>query len=144
MFTSSNLLELHVGVNYFTDILYLCDGRFNQLHTLYVNVYQIQYPNLIIDNTKKRPNLKCFSLYSITETYAYDDLIIPLLHRMSNLEKLYLYLFCEREVFIDGSEMKINIINHMPRLNTLTFNIHSSIYFNNQINLKSNGDIQKF
>ncbi|CAF4387671.1 unnamed protein product, partial [Rotaria sp. Silwood2] len=51
MFTSSNLLELHVGVNYFTDILYLCDGRFNQLHTLYVNVYQIQYPNLIIDNT---------------------------------------------------------------------------------------------
>ncbi|CAF3334282.1 unnamed protein product [Rotaria sp. Silwood2] len=31
----------------------------------------------------------------------------------------------------------------MPLLNTLTFNIHSSIYFNNQIDLISNEDIQK-
>ena len=32
--TSSNLLELHILVHDFKDLLYLLDGRFNQLHTL--------------------------------------------------------------------------------------------------------------
>ena len=36
--TSSNLLELHILVDHFNDLLYLLDGRFNQLHTLNVNI----------------------------------------------------------------------------------------------------------
>ena len=48
---SSNLLELHVNLQYFTDCLYLCDGRFNQLHTLDVNILRIQSSNLMINNT---------------------------------------------------------------------------------------------
>jgi hypothetical protein len=35
---SSVLLELHVKVDSFDDCLYLLDGRFNQLRTLYVNI----------------------------------------------------------------------------------------------------------
>jgi hypothetical protein len=35
---SSNLLELHMREAYFTDVLYILDGRFNQLHTFHVNI----------------------------------------------------------------------------------------------------------
>ena len=35
---SSNLLELHVCLHTFCDCLYLLDGHFNQLRTLYVDV----------------------------------------------------------------------------------------------------------
>jgi len=46
---SSTLLELHVSLVYFSDCLYLLDGRFNQLHTLYVYIYEIlsSYPERI-------------------------------------------------------------------------------------------------
>ena len=76
-------------------------------------------------------------------TDVYDELIVPLLHRMSNLEKLDLYFIVrERKTFIDGNDLKINIINHMPQLNKFTFNIRSLSRFYNQINLPSNEDIQ--
>ncbi|CAF4682904.1 unnamed protein product, partial [Rotaria socialis] len=39
---SSNLLELHMSVTYFTDLLYLLDGRFDQLHTCHVNIFIIK------------------------------------------------------------------------------------------------------
>ncbi|CAF3422344.1 unnamed protein product [Rotaria sp. Silwood1] len=35
---STNLLELHVSLHTFDDCLYLLDGHFNQLHSLYVDV----------------------------------------------------------------------------------------------------------
>jgi hypothetical protein len=40
---SSTLLELHVSLEYFSDCLYLLDGRFNQLHTLYVYISKILF-----------------------------------------------------------------------------------------------------
>lgn len=36
--TSSNLLELSICVEHFNDLLYILDGRFNQLRTLRVDV----------------------------------------------------------------------------------------------------------
>ncbi|CAF4696160.1 unnamed protein product, partial [Rotaria sp. Silwood2] len=71
---STNLLELHVCLNTFFDCLYLLDGHFNQLRTFYAD--------------KKLSSLKCFRLHCNRITFAYDELILPLLHRMSNLEKL--------------------------------------------------------
>jgi hypothetical protein len=70
------------------------------------------------------------------DIYDYDELIVPFLHRMSNFKKKLAWSFIVygRQTFVDGNKMKINIINHMPRLNTFTFNIHSFIRFNNQIN----------
>jgi hypothetical protein len=62
---------------------------------------------------------------------------------MSNLEKLDLCLVVHnRKTFIDGNDFKINIINHLPRLNKFVFNIRSSTYFSGETNLPSNEDIQ--
>jgi hypothetical protein len=63
---------------------------------------------------------------------------------MLSLEQLALYLIVgERKTFFDGNDFKMNIMNHMPRLKKLMFNIRSSSYFYNQINLPSNEDVQK-
>ncbi|CAF1509322.1 unnamed protein product [Rotaria sordida] len=87
---SSTLLTLHVKVSSVIDCLHLLDGRFNQLHTFYVHTgsaYSRQQ-SLQINNKEKLPNLKCFSLSSAEQLDLYDEIIIPLLHRMSNLEIL--------------------------------------------------------
>ncbi|CAF3857448.1 unnamed protein product [Rotaria sordida] len=141
---SSNLLELHVHVLNFADCLYLLDGRFNQLHTFHVNISYISSNTLTINNTEKLPNLRCFSLYCDIRTYDYDELIVPLLHRMLNLEKLDLHLnnVVHDKGFIDGNNLKENIINYMPQLNKFTFNIRSFKPSPNIINLPSNEDIQ--
>ncbi|CAF3386843.1 unnamed protein product [Rotaria sp. Silwood1] len=140
---SSTLLELHVTVKDFIDCLYLLDGCFNQLHTLHVNFFFICSSQLTINNTENLPNLKCFSLYCHTETVVYDELVVPLLHRMLNLEKLGLYIrVCGKNTFVDGNDLKKNIINNMPRLNKFLFNISSTNRLHNQINLPSNKDIQ--
>jgi len=47
---SSNLLELHVNLETFTDCLYLLNGRFNQLRKFYVNICMIVPSHLVIDN----------------------------------------------------------------------------------------------
>jgi hypothetical protein len=46
---SSNLLELHINLEHFTDCLYLLDGRFNQLCTLYVNISVIILSHVVIN-----------------------------------------------------------------------------------------------
>ncbi len=76
-------------------------------------------------------------------TNGYAELIVPLLHRMINLEKLDLSLtVLVTNAFIDGNDLKQNIISYMPRLKELTFNIRS-IWFDYQFNLPSNKDIQE-
>lgn len=47
---SSNLLELHICVCYFNDLLALLDGRFNQLHTLHVNINHIKWDRSTINS----------------------------------------------------------------------------------------------
>ncbi|CAF2986737.1 unnamed protein product [Rotaria sp. Silwood2] len=141
---SSTLSELHIRVSRFIDCLYLLDGRFNQLHTLYVYINFIYVPYETINNKEKLSNLRSFSLYCETDTESYDDLVVPLVHRMSNLEKLHLYLnVIDRQTFIDGDDLKTNIINNLLRLNSFTFNIRSFNSRYNQTDLPSNEDIQK-
>jgi len=38
---SSNLVELHINLNEFSDCLYLLDGRLSQLRTLHANIRKI-------------------------------------------------------------------------------------------------------
>ena len=47
---SSTISELHIRVPRFMDCLYLLDGRFNQLHTLYVYITFIYVPQETINN----------------------------------------------------------------------------------------------
>ncbi|CAF4604862.1 unnamed protein product [Rotaria sp. Silwood2] len=80
---------------------------------------------------------------SACETCFYDELIVPLLQRMVNLEKLILNFAANcQKTFIDGNNLKKNIISHMSRLNIFTFNIRSKISFYNQMHLLSNEDIK--
>ncbi|CAF3323857.1 unnamed protein product, partial [Rotaria sp. Silwood2] len=144
IFISSTLLELHVNVTHFYDLIYLLDGRFNQHMLLHINTFSIERSSLrTVNNTENLLNLKFFSLYCKTDTVYYDGLILPLLHRILNLEKIHLCLkICGRKTFIHGNNLKINILNHMRQLNQFTFNIRSTIRLHNQISLLSNEDIQ--
>ena len=67
-------------------------------------------------------------------TDRFDELVLTLLHRMSNLEKLDLSLnLSMKRTFIDGNYLKTNIINHIPRLDKFKFNIYSTFNIHNQI-----------
>jgi hypothetical protein len=78
-----------------------------------------------------------------SDTDSYDNLIIPLLQRMINLEELTLYLIIvDKQTLIDGVDLKKNILNHMSQLKKFSFAIRSNIYLNNEIHLPSNDDIQ--
>ncbi|CAF4918167.1 unnamed protein product, partial [Rotaria sp. Silwood1] len=89
------------------------------------------------------PNLKVFSLHSRWDTHYYNELFVPLLHRIFNLEELDLDLVVWSEKrFIDGYDLKSNIINHLLRLNKFLFNIRSCLSLNEQISLSSNKGCQ--
>ncbi len=80
---------------------------------------------------------------SISKTSCYVEVIVPHLQRMINLKKLALYFVAHGgKTFIDGNNLKKNIINHMPRLNEFIFNI-CSIIPRNQMHLLSNENIHR-
>ncbi|CAF3598969.1 unnamed protein product [Rotaria sordida] len=139
---SSTLLELHISLARFTDCLYILDGRFNKLHTLYVDIGSIPSSHLTNNNQEKLSNLRCFSLCCGRSTHAFDKLIVPFLQQMLNLEKFCLNLVICAKKFVDGNELKQNIINHMARLQRFEFYICSGISLHNQIYLQSKEDIQ--
>jgi hypothetical protein len=90
--------------------------------------------------------LKQFSLSSNSRTHYYNDLIIPLLQRMINLEELTLYLLIIRidSNYIDGIQLHDDILSYMPRLNKFIFNIETVIVkYKNDLVLSSNEDIQR-
>ena len=62
---------------------------------------------------------------------------------MLNLEKVDLYLVipCKNR-FLNGNDLKENLLNHLMKLNQLSFNIRSIIRLSNEMNILSNEDIQ--
>ena len=71
---------------------------------------------------------------------CYDELILPFLYRMSNLERLNLSISVENTL-INGLKLKNDIINHFVQLNQFTFDIHSIMTTNNEVSLPTNDDI---
>ncbi|CAF2616316.1 unnamed protein product [Rotaria sp. Silwood2] len=72
------------------------------------------------------PHLKCFSLTCYNGTRGYDNLIVPLLRRMSHVEELALYLHIFRgSTFISGTDLDNEILIYMPQLHMFTFYIDS-------------------
>ncbi len=49
-FSSSNLLLLNIKVQSFSQLVYLVDGRFNQLHTLIIDLINPAYTTKLIEN----------------------------------------------------------------------------------------------
>ncbi|UJR09477.1 hypothetical protein I4U23_013715 [Adineta vaga] len=142
------LMELHINVKNFTDCLYLLDGRFRQLHTFYVNVDGFVAPLPAIVSKPELIHLRCFSLTCDSKIYFYEESVVPLLHRMSNIEQLSLYLVIDRSYapsnsFVDGDDLKKDITCYMPNLNNFVFSIHSVIHnLDFSTHLSSNQDIQ--
>ncbi|CAF4965587.1 unnamed protein product [Rotaria sp. Silwood1] len=143
-FSSSSLLILNIKVQTFRVCLYILDGRLEQLHTLHIELANILPPSEEIENQRKIPNLKYFVLSCLLKTSSYNQLILPLLYRMTNLEKLALDLTVSvKETFIDGYYLKKNILNHISQLKQFTFDIRSYMFINNEMNLPSKEDIQR-
>lgn len=76
-------------------------------------------------------------------TTVYEELILPLLLRMTNLEKLILdfQVYCKK-VVIDGNHLEKELIHHLTKLNKFSFNIRSIISLSNPVYFPSNEDIQ--
>ncbi|CAF3138493.1 unnamed protein product [Rotaria sp. Silwood2] len=124
IFFSSTLTHLYINVNTLDDCLYLLDGRLKQLTTLIVQISYIHKSSLIIHNMNNLPNLKCFSFKYYRPIDNYDQKILPLLHRMTYLEKLTLYLRIKnRGTFIDNTHLQNEILFYMPYLHSFTFYI---------------------
>lgn len=91
------------------------------------------------------PNMKRFSLSSTDRTSQYDELIVPLLQRMINLEELALYLSI-RSVsdYVDGAHLRNDILRYMPRLKTFHFGIETTVYTpERDLAVLSNEDVQR-
>ncbi|CAF3743704.1 unnamed protein product [Rotaria socialis] len=143
-FLSSTLVELHINVYYFDDCLYLLDGRLHQLRSLSIKAFHILPLQSSINQKNELSDLRCFSLTCDNKTFVYNEVIKPNLQRMSNLEKLALYLVIDyNEAFIDGNYLMKSIISHMPHLNEFIFNIRSIIFINNLAYLPSSDDVQR-
>ena len=89
--------------------------------------------------------LKHFSLISPTRTFHYDDLIVPFLQRLINLEKLELSLHIIRidSHHIDGNHLHDEILCSMPRLKKFRFNLETTVQKTKDIVLASNDQIQR-
>ncbi|CAM4980446.1 unnamed protein product [Rotaria socialis] len=150
---SSTLTVLCITVFGFDHCLLLLDGRLKQLTTFKVQVHAVSRSMLIDCNKNDLINLECFSLtnYNYTYEYEYDDLVVPLLRRMTYLEKLTLCLRIQKVGrFVSGASLSIDdahlhneILVHMPQLHTFKFYISTetnAIYSNLRF---SNDDIQQ-
>jgi hypothetical protein len=80
----------------------------------------------------------------LVDNYNYDDRVVPLVHRMSQLKKLTLYLrIRERSIFIDGSHLHNDILIHLSRLQSFTFYVSTANRTKNIIRRLSNDDVQQ-
>ncbi|CAF4477034.1 unnamed protein product [Rotaria sp. Silwood2] len=88
--------------------------------------------------------LSCFSLHVYHSANEFDNLVVPLLRRMSNLEKLTLSIRVrERNSFIDDTYLHNYVLSQMPHLHTFTFDIVTDFVTINQQFKPSSDDIRR-
>ncbi|CAF4681581.1 unnamed protein product, partial [Rotaria sp. Silwood1] len=153
LFTDNNLssdifknqiTSLVVGIDSEKKNSSIVENICNNLFTMMNNLIHLTFYDASYKNIRKIPNLKCFNLSCFLETFSYDTLIVPLLHRMLNLEKLGLYIMTYvKERFIDGNSLKEDILYHLTKMKHFDFDIYSNIYMENQLNFPSKEDIQQ-
>ncbi|CAF0961026.1 unnamed protein product [Adineta steineri] len=135
---SSSIVHLRIRMQNIDDCIYLLDGRLSQLHTMIVNLDYIHNPVLIrlrpqkiIRNSLKLMNnmtnlcrLKYFSIHAYHRTTEFDSIVIPLIRRMTHLEKLMLSVRVGgKDSFIDGTCLNNCLLSQMPCLHIFQFNI---------------------
>ncbi|CAF1415750.1 unnamed protein product [Adineta steineri] len=139
---SSCLHTLLINVKNFEDCLCLVDGRLNQLSSLTVKITFIKRSAVIDNNQKILSNLKEFSLICYCFTTAYNCRILPLLHRMTHLNKLTLCLYVIRLTNIDGIDLNEKVLCHMSDLSTFIFHICTIMTTSQTNHFLSTNDIQ--
>ncbi|CAF0927368.1 unnamed protein product [Adineta steineri] len=147
----STLTKLDIHLNTFDECLFLFDNRFPLLSHCSICIDKILLSSSSIDNKTKLLKLKYFSLTLCRGTNTYDDVIVPFLQRMVNLEELHLFLtVSRRDTFriVDGNDLKQNILIHLSQLKTFHFSIYTYLYqfINREPNnddYSSNNDIQQ-
>jgi hypothetical protein len=83
-------------------------------------------------------------MYVFLSTGEFENLVVPLLRRMTYLEKLALSLRVHgRTTFIDGTYLNNYILSKMPHLHTFTFNIATEYVLINQQPKPSADDIRR-
>ena len=88
--------------------------------------------------------MKCFSLTCRCITDEYDTQVLPLLHRMSNLEELTFDIIIEnRTTLIDGTQINNQILVRMPLLQKFNFHISVTSELNNLVHGLSSDDIKQ-
>lgn len=84
---------------------------------------------------KRLRQLRFYSLTCISKAFGYDEVVVPNLRRMINLERLALYFVTDRRrTFIQGSNLKRSIF---------IFNIRSMVFFSDLVYFPSNEDIHR-
>ena len=80
-------------------------------------------------------------------TNDYDELILPFIRQMSNLEELHLFLNIFRGLrssAVDGNDLQKNLLIDLCQLKRFHFSIYTYIYqFNNEMSRLSNDDLQQ-
>ncbi|CAF3079538.1 unnamed protein product [Rotaria sp. Silwood2] len=144
---SSTLTKLIINVTIFDDCLYLLDGSLQSLTALIIDIIGIFELSSIIDNTKKLPKLKQFSLTSNRLTFSYDEKIVSLLCPMMNIGDLTLFLNVRRldsiyiDNYIDGTHLYNDVLAFILQLHKFTFSINTYARISNT-GFPSNDDIQ--
>ncbi|CAF1678157.1 unnamed protein product, partial [Adineta ricciae] len=143
IFTSSTLTYLRINVQTFTDLLYLLDGRFKQLHTLIAHIYSMETDSSVVYNTDDLPNLKCFSFVYYYESPQYYN-VLRHLCRMKNLEKLTLYIRIVFETtFIDPIDLINQFLMNASELQSFKFYLGTRSKRTDLIHYLSENDIKQ-
>ncbi|CAF3859046.1 unnamed protein product [Rotaria sordida] len=115
--------------------------------SVFRHIFQYQITDLILHNddeyiSKMRLDTYTENVYNYTSDC--DELVVPLLRRMTHLEKLTLYLrIHDRNTFIDGTYLQNEILVHMLQLHTFIFYISTETVVSASLPRKSEDDIQR-
>ncbi|CAF1202651.1 unnamed protein product [Adineta ricciae] len=122
---SSSLFKLHVNVKEFHDCLYLLDDCFHKLNSLHVRISNID----LIETTGNEIQLINMKHFNNLRQKA----------QIVTTNRLFL---CYKEKFIDGDNLKYDILSRLSHLQQFQFNIYSYIPVDNESNLPSKEDIE--
>ncbi|CAF1686998.1 unnamed protein product [Rotaria magnacalcarata] len=130
---SIHLTYIRITLFEFKHCICLLNQLGSQLCSFVVNMMFVSVPDVSIFAKIKSiscPNLKRLTMISYRSIIDYENLFLPVLQRLSNVEYLILLLAIEFERntpkhFIDGFDLDKDIISYMPHLCQFHFHIRS-------------------
>ncbi|CAF3333006.1 unnamed protein product [Rotaria sp. Silwood1] len=140
---SHNLTHICITFRQFDDCVRLLNQIGAQLHSFDVSIMRVRLSrgfDLSEISLICCPNLKELKMRIYRNIFEYEQCIIPLLQRLSNVEHLTLLLAIDVNEdgpnhFIDGFDLQRDIVSYMPKLFQFDFHIRSILKNANHIEL---------